>query len=443
MNPFHKLRLSLLLLLPLCLSAQRKWTLDECIQYAVENNINIQQREIDLKMQEIRLNTSKNAWLPDLGFMMAEQVSFGNYNISTGVVKDQTEDESSDLSYTTGRLTLTMPVYGGRRLRNTVEAETFSLEAATANLEKARRDIGIQIASYYLQCLYSKSMEDVARAQVEVSRKLVERATILVNDGKRPLSEKAEAEAQLSNDEYLLADAEGQSVLTCLSLSQLLNLPSVDNFDVAELDSAFENQEFPHPDMMYDDVVESFPSIVAARSLIESGKARVKIAKSAFYPTIDLVSYVGAFYVKMFNREFNPDLSNFNFFRNSMNEVVGLHMSVPIFNRFATRNNVNMAKLGVQNMQLSLDDARLTLRKEIQTAYYNAVVAKGKLEAAQKSVQSSAISVGFEEERYDAGRSNIFDLQMAQQKHLQAQQNAVQAKYEYLIRQRILEFYYN
>lgn len=424
--------------------AQRLWTLEECIDYAIANNISIQQQTLEIQSREVQLNSSKNAWLPDLNFNVGEEVSFGNYNFIMGLIDDEDSDAGNDLSYTTGRLAMTMPLFNGFRLQNTTKSDRFRLEAAVADMEKARKDLGIQIAVRYLECLYQRSMADVARSQVDVSRKLVDRARLLVQDGRRPLSDQAEAEAQLANDEYLLAEAEGQVRLARLALSQLLNLDSMENFDVAELDAdggVVEYEDLPLPDGIFDSTVESFPSIQSAKAQIESGKAQVKVARSSFYPSLALQGYAGAFYVKMFNRDFDLDVSDSNFFRDCMNEVVALHLSIPIFNRTATKNNVRLAEIGVKNRELALDEARLSLRKEIQTAYYNADVARNKLVAAEKAVDASSVSVGYEEKRYDTGRSNLYDLQLAQQKHLKALQNATQAKYEYLIRQRVLRFY--
>lgn len=423
------------------LQAQHVWTLDECIEYAIENNVDIRRQMVDIQCREVQLNTSSNAWLPDLNVQIGEQVSFCNYDFYTGHVSDETDDESKDLSYTTGRIAMSMPIFNAHRLKNTVISDQHLLDAATHNLEKAKKDIGIQIAVYYLESLYRKNMVDVARSQVDVSRKLVERSTVLVRDGKRPRSEQAEAEAQLANDEFLLAEAEGQAKLARLTLSQLLNLESVEDFEIADLETDGIDSKALAPLDVYEGIVESFPSILAAKSEIESGKSLVKVAQSAMYPSVSLQSYVGLFYAKFFNKEIKVDRDKYNFFKDNMNEAIGLQINIPVFNRRASKNNVRLAQLGVSNMELELDQARLKLHKEIQTAYYNADVAYDKLAAADKAVEASAISVGYEENRYDAGRSNIFDLQQAQQKHLKSLQNAVQAKYEYLIRQRVLKFY--
>lgn len=424
--------------------AQHLWTLDECIEYAVSNNVNIQKGLLEIESREIQLNTSKNSWLPGLNLEFGEQVSFCNYDFYTGHV-GETEDESKDLSYTTGRLSMSMPLFNASRLKNTEKSDRYLLEAATENMEKAKKDLGIQISVFFLECLYRKNMVDVARSQVEVSKHLVERSALLVRDGKRPRSEQAEAEAQLANDEYLLTEAEGQAKMSMLALSQLLNMESMDGFDVADIDAsqAMKRPDLKSPTAMYEEIVETFPSIMAAKAQIESGKAMVNVARSALYPSLTLNGYIGVFYAKMFHRDIIVDKSTYNFFKDNMNEVIGLHLNIPVFNRFESKNNVHLAKLGVNNMELQLHDARLQLNKEIQTAYYDADVAYDRMIAAEKAVEASSISAAYEEESYEAGRSNLYDLQQVRQKLIQAQQKALQAKYEYLIRLRVLEFYQN
>lgn len=438
---------AILLLTTQLAGAQHRWTLDECIKYAIEHNISIQQGMVNIDVQGIVLEEARKSRLPSFDLMLGEQVSFGNYNLSTGVVNNDDiegkpdSDRRDDLSYTSARLAMTMPLFNGMALQNNIKANEALLQAATANLENARKDIGIQISTFYLECLYYQSLADVAEAQVGVSKKLLERATLLVSQGRRPRSEQAEAESQLANDEYMLADAKGQAVLARVTLGHLLNLPEVDDFVLAGLDEPFYDLSLLDPNLIYNNVVEDYPSVRAAKSRIDAGKYQLKVAHASYYPQIALQGYISTFYVKLFQRELNVTKSSLNYFRDLMNEVIGIQINVPIYHHREARNKVRRANLSVRNMELMLDDARQTLRKEIQTAYYNAEVSRNKLEAADKAVTSSLITVGYEEESYSAGRSNIFDLQSAQQKSLQAQQNAVRAKYEYLIRQRILDFY--
>ena len=418
-------------------NAQKQWTLDECITYAIDHNVNIQQRALQIQKNKVSLETSNNAWLPEVNAHLGEQFSFGNYNSTTGSMQGNNSDNNYDLAYTSGNITATMNLFDGFKVKNQIKADRFSLEAATANLEKARKDMGIQIAVYYLECLCNKSMVDVANSQLAVSQQLRQRASVLVDEGKRPVSELKDIEASVASDEYTLTQAKGNLTVALTNLAQLLNLPNVENFDVAPIDE-------PSPNLTvadYTDVVERWPSITAAKSSIEAGKARVEVARASYYPTLYLEGSLRTFYVNMFHQ--NPGWGGFGkqFFNNNMNEVIGLHLSIPIFNRFQTRSNIRMAKLDVMNQQLALDDARQSLRTEMQKAYTNAMVAFDKQTSAQKAVDAAAVSVSYEQDRYDAGRSSVFDLIIAQQKHLKAQQDAVQSKYEYLIRQRILDFY--
>ena len=417
--------------------AQRQWTLDECISYAVDHNINIQQRELDIKKNQVKLETSSNAWLPEVSARLGEQFSFGNYNSTTGSLTSPTVFDNNDLAYTTGGISATMNLFDGFKTTSQKRADRFSLDAATANLEKARKDIGIQIAVRYLECLCNKSMVDVALAQLEVSQKLCQRAATLVEDGKRPLSELKDVEASVASDEYTLAKAKGDLTLSLANLAQLLNLPSTEDFDVAPIEEVSATPAA----LDYDGVIERWPSILAAKSSIEASKAQVKVARSGYYPTLYFEGYVKTYYVNMFHNDIGWGGFGKQFFDKNLNEVLGLHLSIPIFNRFQTRSNIRSAKLNLMEQQLALDDARQNLRTEMQKASTNTKVALDKLDAAKKAVDAAAVSVSYEQERYDAGRSSVFDLINAQQKHLKASQDAVQAKYEYFIRQRILDFY--
>ena len=419
--------------------AQKHWTQDECITYAIDHNVNIQQRALQIQKRQVNYETSSNGWLPEVSAHLGEQFSFGNYNSTTGSMQSNKDKINYDLAYTTGDISAKMNLFDGFKVKNQKKADHFSLHAATADLEKARKDIGIQIAVYYLECLCNKSLVDVANSQLAVSQQLRERAAILVDEGKRPLSELKDIEATVASDEYTLTQAKGNFTIALTNLAQLLNLPSAEGFDVAPIDETAASQ--PATAANYDEVVEKWPSILSAKSSIEEKKARIEVARSDYYPTLYLQGSLRTFYVNMFHLNYGWGGFGKQFFNNNLNEVIGLHLNIPIFNRFQTRSNIRMAKLDVMEQQLALDDARQNLRTEMQKAYTNATVALDKQTSAQKAVDAAAVSVSYEQDRYDAGRSSVFDLIIAQQKHLKAQQDAVQSKYEYLIRQRILDFY--
>lgn len=423
---------------PISASA-RQWTLEQCIEYAVQNNLSLKKRAIDLQQSNIQLNTSKNSWLPEVRAELGEQLSFGNYNASTGSMDARKSDDNRDLSYATGSLSASINLFNGFKVMNSIKADQFNLDAATADLEQARKDISIQVATQYLQCLYHKGVSEVARLQVELSRSLLERTVRMVEEGKRPLSEQKEFEATLAEDCYTLSESEGNYKLAMLALAQFLNIPADQDFEICEVaDYPIMTQP---ADSIYENALYSWPAIIAAKAKIEESKYRVKIARSDFYPVLSLGGSLKTFNVNMFNQ--NLGFGNFGeqFFSNNPNQVIGLQLSVPIFNRMQTRNNVRKAEATLQRQKVELEECNLNLLKEIQTAYANAEIAKEKETAALKSAEAAHVSFIFEQERYESGRGSVYDIQQARQKYFKASQNAVQSKYEYLIRQRILEFY--
>ena len=233
--------------------AQQPWTLDQCIEYATTHSINIQQRALQIQKRQVNLETSSNGWLPEVNAQLGEQFSFGNYNSTTGSMQSNSSGTNYDLAYTTGEITAKMNLFDGFKVKNQKKADRYSLHAATADLEKARKDIGIQIAVYYMECLCNKSLVDVANSQLAVSQQLRQRASILVDEGKRPLSELKDIEATVASDEYTLTLAKGDLTLALNNLAQLLNLPSAEGFDVASIDDTTTCQ--PATPANYDDVV--------------------------------------------------------------------------------------------------------------------------------------------------------------------------------------------
>lgn len=420
---------------------EHAYTLDECIDYAISHNINVQERALAISQQEIALNTSKNAWLPDLNLDMSQMFGFNNPGAASG---NGSVSLAEDGSATTGSVRASMPLFDGFRIKNQIQADRFSLMSATANLEAAKKDISIQVAAYYLQCLYYKGMADVSRKQVETSREMVRRAAILVEEGKRPRSEQADAEAQLALDEHTLTNDEGQYTLSLLTLAHALNMPDIEGFRIVEDEQALglsSDATLQMPQTIYESTVDSWPTIMSAQAGIRQSESLLKVRKADYYPQLNLTGSIGTAYYNLFHQ---GGLGSFGHqLHSNLGEVIGLSLSYPIFNRFQTRNSVKHASNEILHQRLALEDAKLKLREDIQNAYYNATVAQKKRQSSVKACEASRISVEYEEIRYEEGRSSIFDLLQARQKFHKAQQDAIQAKYESMIRQKILEFYYS
>ena len=403
----------------------QSYTLDDCIEYAISHNINVQKRALDISQQEIALNTSKNAWLPSINLDMSQMFGFNNPGAASG---NSSVSLADDGSATIGTIGASMPLFDGFKIKNQAKADKFSLMSATADLEAAKKDISIQVAAYYLQCLYHKGMADVSRKQVETSREMVRRAAILVEEGKRPRSEQDE----------------GQYTLSLLTLAHALNMPDIEGFRIVEDEQALglsSDAAFQTPEAIYKSTVDSWPTIMSAQAGIRQSESLLKVRKADYYPQLNLTGSIGTAYYNLFHQ---GGLGSFGHqLHSNFGEIIGLSLSYPIFNRYQTRNRVKKASNEVLYQRLDLENAKLRLREDIQNAYYNATVAQKKHQSSVKACEASRISVEYEEIRYEEGRSSIFDLLQARQKFHKAQQDAIQAKYESMIRQKILEFYYS
>lgn len=423
--------------------AQRLWTFDDCVQYAIDHNINIQQQEVDILLQKNQLNTTQNEWLPTLEADAAHRFSFGNALASTGTMASSSDNYEADLAYTNASVNLSMPIFDGFRRKNQKHADHWSVQQATASLDYARKSLTIQIATYYLQTLYERGLAEVAAAEVETSRKLCEKTKSLVDDGRKPMSDLAEAEAQLAADEFELTEARGRYRIALLTLAQLLNLETAEGFDIADipspLDASLSDVQSPLSTTSFEDIIERYPSIIAGKALVEKSRYDIATARAAYYPKLDFRASLNTYYLNFFDDSQTPRFGSQ--WWNNKSEVVGLHLHIPIFDHFTTRNNIRKAKMTLTKNRLALDDSRQQLRKEIEQAYYNAVNAQSKYLSAKKSEAASQISCTYEQDKYEAGRSNIYDLTQAQQRLRRASENAVQAKYEFVIRQKILDIY--
>lgn len=408
-------------------------TLQQCIEYAVSHNLNIQQQELNEENKKIQLETTRYSRLPDLSASLSEGFGFGR---STGRDGSTVDNTSASTSF---NISTSMPLFDGFRISNQIKSDKFSLQAASAQLEKARQDISIQVASYYLNALYYKGMVAIQRQQVELDKKTLQKAKDLFEAGKKPESEVVSAQAQVDVAIHQLTEAEGNETMARLDLMQALNLTEdVQSFNIADIDTTQLSKDITPAAQVFEQAVMLHPSIMAAKYNLESSKYALKVAKSANLPSLSLrASYSNSYYHQF-------DFDNMSFGKQldlNGSEYVGLSLNIPIFNRFATRNSIRQARLQIQNQELQLNDSQLQLQKQIEQAYWNAIKARANYTSAESATRSMQLSYDYESERYAAGKSTAIDLQNTQTKLEKALSDQLQAKYEYLMRVKILEFY--
>ncbi|MDR0824652.1 MAG: TolC family protein [Prevotella sp.] len=431
--------ISSMLCLSLLAQAQKKWTLRECVNYAIENNIDLKQQSLSVKNAEIELSTSKNSRLPDLSAGIGQNFNFGRSpNMATGVYEENKASSSSLY------LSSNTPLFTGFRIPNQIKADELDLYAATEGLKKAKENLELQIASYYLETLFKKEILKVYKEQVDYSNQQVERTKILCEEGKLPVSQLYDIKAQLARDELNVTMAENDLSLTLLNLSQALNLAASGDFDIEEPnlgDVIYNNiSSVIPPEQVYKIALGIKPHVKEAEYKLQSSEKMLKVAQSGYWPTLSL----GLSYNNGFNHIYNEGVNNESIsrqLRNNQREAIGFSLSIPIFNRFQTRNQVRSARLNIENQTLALDNVKLALYKEIQQAYQSAVAAQAKYNSTGKAYEAAEESFKYARERYEIGKSTVFEFNEAKTKLLSSKSEQIQAKYDFLFRSKILDFY--
>lgn len=421
--------------------AAKQWSLEECIQYAIEHNIDLKQREQEQESREVDLNTSKFSWLPSLNGNMGQSFQFGRSTSKSGVIVDQNAANS------TVGINLDMPLFDGLKIPNDIAARKLDLKASIENLNKAKEDLAINIASYYLQVLYNKELLKIAELQVALDQDQVTKTEALVNAGKVPLSQLYDIKAQLAQDEVTLTESQNNVSLALLDLAQSLELERSDRtFDVQTPpieDAVAENMSsILPPDHIFDHAVTFKPQIKEQQYLLESQKKMLRVAQAGYYPKLNFgASYSNGYYHSTSGGEFADTRSFSDQLKQNGQKIVGFSLSVPLFNRFQVRNSVRSARISIINRELMMENTKKTLYKEIQQAYYNATAAQEKYTASDKSVLASKEAFKYAQDRYNAGKSTVFEFNEAKTKYAQSLAEQAQAKYNFIFRAKILDFY--
>ena len=416
---------------------QKQWTLQECVDYAIANNIQIKQQELSVEGSEIELNSSINSRLPSLSAGASQNFNFGRSpSMATGVYEQNT-------SASTGfSLSSNVSVFNGMRISNQIKGNELNLMAATEGLKKAKENLALNVASYYLDILFKKELLKIAEQQYSLTEKQVERTQIMANEGSIPASQVYDIKSQLARDDLSVTNARNDLTLSLLNLSQLLNLNDNVGFDITEPLITMEGSisTLQNPDRIYNTALSIKPHVKEAEYKLESSRIDIKIAKSNYWPSVSF----GASYNNGFNHIFDSGASNKSIsdqISNNQRQALGLNLSIPIFNRFQTRNQVRMAQLTTENMALELDNIKLSLYKEIQQAYQSALAAQSRYTSTGKAYEAAQEAYRYAEERYELRMLSAYDFNEARTKLVTSLSEQAQAKYDFIFRSKILDFY--
>lgn len=422
----------------LAASAQEvsEWTLRQCISHALDNNITVKQQDVTRRQNEVELSTARNSRLPDLNASASQNWSFGRGLTSENTYSNQ-NTSSTSLSLGTS-----IPLFTGFRIPRTIELNKLNLEAATADLDKARDDISVQVAQAYVQILYDMELRDVAQRQIDIDSMQVERLREMYRTGKASGVEVAQQEATLAQSRLTYTQADNDCRLALLSLAQLLELPTPEGFAIVRPDTAAITVSgaaaLPSPDEIFQEALAFKPEVKAETLRLKGTETSIKIAQSALWPTLSLSAGLGSNYYKTsgFDTEsFGRQL------RNNFSQYIGLSLTIPIFNRFETRNSIRTARLNRETQQLQLENVKKELYKEIQQAYYNAVAARAQYASSTEATKSNRAAFDLTAAKYEYGKANITEFNEAKNNWLKAESDLARAKFEYMYDTSLLDFY--
>ena len=410
--------------------AAQPWSLDSCINYAIEHNINVKTRALEVTSGELSVTEAKDGFLPTLQAGANQSFDFGR-----GLTSDNTYANRNTSSFG-WNVNLSLPLFQGLQNVRRLAYSKANLRALVEQSEAAKDDVTLNVISQYLQVLYTSELHQVALEQEHISQVEYERRKVLLEAGKIAELDLTQAESQLAQDKVTAITTANDHTLALVDLAQLLELPTVEGFDIQPLTD--ENLGLMSADEVYRQALQTNHSVLAARLNEQAADKNISLAKSGWLPTLSFSAGLGSSYYHLSGYESAPFHRQM---RDNFSKSVGFSLSIPIFDRFSTRNSVRRAKIQKLNAQLQRENVELTMYKTIQQAYYQAVAAEKRMAASETACAATKSALEATQEKYNYGKANSTEFEQAKTDYIRACSEALQAKYEHLLRLRILHFY--
>ncbi|MDE6547898.1 MAG: TolC family protein [Muribaculaceae bacterium] len=415
---------------PLSTLAATPWTLDSCINYALTHNVEVRQRLNAARQGVLAVTEAKDRVLPNLSGYGSQNFSFGR-----GLTADNTYANRNTSSFSVGAQ-LSVPLFQGLRVVRSVKYAETSLKALVEQSEAIKDDVSINVMAAFLQALYSREALGVARMSLDVSKDELKRREILLEAGKIPELDLFEARAQVSRDELTVVNAQNDSVMAILDLTNLLDIENDGHFDIIPLNE--EILPIPALDEVWTNMQMANHTLRAAVIRKQAAGENVEVAKTGYIPTLSFNAGLGTNYYK------TSGFSNEGFaaqMRHNFAKSLGFSLNIPIFDGFSTRNSISRARMEQLNSELDLENTRQQLYKTVSTAHAQAIAAAAKERASQSAVENTKAAFDAMTVKYDNGRANATEYEKAKADYINAVADRLQASYERQLRVRILRHY--
>jgi outer membrane protein len=437
MKKLLSLTIALLMLTGGHLFSQEKiWSLEECIKYAIDNNITIKQQVILTEMQKNTLDLSKLKLLPTLNASLSHDYTFGRA-LDFLSYKYVDHNNLYDNAYVGGNITL----FNGLINYNTIQKNKYELLAGQQDLQNIKDNISLSIALAYLQILLNKELVIANNTQLQTTKQQIEKTRKMVDAGSSARGNLLQIEAQAAQEEVQLITMKNQLDISYLTLTQMLELKSPEGFEIVmpmiSVDTA--GSITGKIDDIFNIAVQNRPEIKSAELKLKSSQYDLKIARGGRYPRLTSSHSIGTRYSYIFH-----DTSNVSFqdqIKNYKNYGLGFSLTIPILNGWQVNKNISNSRLGITSSEYSLEAAKKSLYKNIQQAYTDAVAALKKYNASTKAVAYSEESFRYTEQKFNLYMVTAVDYNAAKTTLLKAQSDMSQAKYEYIFKTKVLDFY--
>ena len=412
-------------------SSSKIWSLQDCINYALEHNITVKDASLNKNSAEVDYSKAKSSRLPNL-FGSASQ-SFSNGNSIDPITSNYVTDQ---INSTNAGINSSMTLFQGNQISNQIKQNKILLDQSIFQEEVEKNNIVLNILETYLQTLYSKESIIISENNLTASEKEVLRAKARLDAGTMALSDYTEAQSQAATNKYNIIAAKNDYQQYIIALKQLLELSPMDTIEIETIDDHMDLANLQlNKNEVYKNALGFLPEIQASNLNIAVNEKELDIAKGGFLPVLSLTGSIGSGYTSINDNTFS-DQFDVNF-----NQRLGLSLSVPIFNRNQTKASVQTAKINIEKAEIQKQSTQKEVYKKIETAYQNALSAQEQVRASEASKVAAGQSYKLAQKKYELGGLSTTDLVISQNTFTNAQQNYLQAKYLNILYHQLLQFY--
>lgn len=412
---------------------QKIWTIDDCIQYALEKNIQVQKALVSSDINQINLEYARSAWYPSLSGTARENITWNNQeNTTTGsTVFKQTNGTNISLGSS-------MTLYNGSRIRNNVKRSEIELEAGKFNTEVIRQTVSLNVLNAYLQVLYAEELVKNATNQIASTEEQLNLAYERYKLGAIANSDYLQVKSQVATEKQTLATAQSQLAINRITLMQLMELPETGDFNIQNpnLDSLINQKRIPDPEEVYQTALQIKPEIKNAELIKKSSQISIDLARAQFFPDLSLNAGLTTLYSSsILSKAIGTQLEN------NVSPAVGISASIPIYLNRQVRTNVAIARKNTNNAELDEMNVRNQLRKEVEQACQDVISSQIEFEASSEAYNAVKESFDVASEKFNRGLMNSVDFLVQKTSFISSESAYLQSKYRLIFSYKVLDFY--